>query len=201
MDRRKEAILQLLKSGGQASLADVAAHLAVSKQGAMRHLEALEELGVVTRSAEPHAGPGRPEHVYRLTPAAAEHFPHAHRELATELVQFMAAEQVERFFEERASRREAEMDVQLEGLDLPAKVRRLAELATASGHMSEVVEKADGSFEIRHCNCPIADVAAATGHPCHHEQSMYGRLLGAEVVRTSWAAAADPTCTYVIKSK
>ena len=67
--------------------------------------------------------------------------------------------------------------------------------------MSEVVEIGDGSFEIRHCNCPIADVAAATGHPCRHEKSMYGRLLGAEVERTSWAATADPTCTYVIKSK
>ncbi len=201
MDKRKETVLHFLKATGQATLADVAAHLEVSKQGAIRHLEALEEAGLVVRSNESHARPGRPEHLYRLTAAAAEHLPHAHRELATELVQFMAAEQVERFFAERAVRVEAEMASELDGLDLAAKVHRLAEMATATGYMSEVVENKDGSFEIKHCNCPIADVAAATGHPCRHEQSMYGRLLGTEVNRTSWAAAADPTCTYVIKSK
>ena len=200
MDKRKEAVLQLLKATGQATLADVAVHLEVSKQGAIRHLEALEEAGLVVRSNEGHSRRGRPEHLYRLTAAAADHFPHAHRELATELVQFMAADQVERFFAERAARTEAEMTSELAGLDLAAKVHRLAEMATANGHMSEVVEGVDGTFEIRHCNCPIADLAAATGHPCRHEQSMYGRLLGVENNRTRWAPA-DPTCTYVIKSK
>jgi len=201
VERRKEAVLQLLKVSGPATSAEVAAHLEFSKQGALRHLDSLVESGLVARSNEPHPRPGRPEHVYRLTAAAAEHFPHAHRELASELVRFMAADQVERFFAERAARRETEIAAELEGLDLGAKVHRLAELATATGYMSEVVENKDGSFEIRHCNCPIADVAVATGHPCRHEQSMYGRLLGAEVSRTTWAAAADPTCTYVIKNK
>ena len=201
MDKRKEAVLLLLKATGQATLADIAAHLEVSKQGALRHLDALEEAGLLVRSNEAHPRPGRPEHVYRLTAAAAEHFPDGHRELASELVQFMASDQVERFFSERAARREAVIAAELAGLDLASRVHRLAEMATASGHMSEVVENQDGSFEIRHCNCPIADVAAATGHPCRNEQSMYGRLLGAEINRTSWAAASDPTCTYVIKSK
>lgn len=201
MDKRKETVLKFLKAAGQATLADVAGHLEVSKQGAIRHLEALEEAGLIARSNEPHPRPGRPEHLYRLTPAAADHFPHAHRELATQLVEFMATEQVERFFAERAALTEATLATELQGMDLPSRVRRLAELSAASGHMSEVVENGDGSFQIRHCNCPIADIAAATGHPCRHEQSMYGRLLDADVRRTSWAAAADPTCTYVIKSK
>ena len=39
MDKRKDAILGFLKARGQASLADVATHLEVSKQGALRHPE------------------------------------------------------------------------------------------------------------------------------------------------------------------
>lgn len=108
MDRRKEATRQLLKGSGQATLAGVAEHLEVSKQGAIQHPEALEAAGLVVRSSETHGRSGRPEHLYRLTAAAAEHFPHAHRELAAELVQFMAADQVERFFAERAARRETD---------------------------------------------------------------------------------------------
>jgi len=202
VDKRKDAILSFLKASGQASLADVASHLEVSKQGALRHLEALGAEGLVEKGNEPpHSGPGRPGHVFRLTAAAAEHFPHAHRELAGELVKFMGADQLERFFVERAARTEAAMAVELAGLTLEQKVRRIGELASATGHMTEVVDNGDGSFAIRHCNCPIADVAAETGYPCHREQSMYERLLATNVERTTWLANADAACTYLIKTK
>jgi predicted ArsR family transcriptional regulator len=201
VDKRKDAILGFLKASGQASMADVASHLEVSKQGALRHLEALLAEGLVEKGNETHVGPGRPEHVFRLTAAAAEHFPHAHRELAGELVKFMGAAQLERFFVERAARTEATMAAELVGLTLEQKVKRIGELASASGHMTEVVDNGDGSYAIRHCNCPIGDVAAETGHPCHREQSMYERLLGTPVERTTWLANNDAACTYVIDTK
>ncbi|OLB92829.1 MAG: HTH domain-containing protein [Chloroflexi bacterium] len=199
MDSRRDAILAFLKVHGQASLAEVAAHLEVSKQGALRHLEALEALGLATvASAEPH-GRGRPEHVYRLTPAAGDHFPDGHRELTAELVDFMSNEQLRQFFERRAARLEAEYAPRLAGLDFEARVRELARLASEHGHMAEVVEVGDGGLAIRHCNCPIQDVAARTGLPCVNEQQMYERLLGAEVARTTWMAEAADDCTYVMK--
>jgi DeoR family transcriptional regulator, suf operon transcriptional repressor len=201
VDKRKDAILGFLKASGQASLADVASHLEVSKQGALRHLEALLAEGLVEKGSEAHVGPGRPEHVFRLTAAAADHFPHAHRELAGELVKFMGAAQLERFFSERAARTEATMAAKLAGLTLEQKVKRIGELASAGGHMTEVVDNGDGSFAIRHCNCPIGDVAAETGHPCHREQSMYERLLGTTVERTTWLANNDAACTYVVGNK
>ncbi|MDQ6917964.1 MAG: hypothetical protein M3Z98_01265 [Candidatus Dormibacteraeota bacterium] len=201
MDKRKDAILGFLKASGHASLANVATHLEVSKQGALRHLEALLSEGLVEKCNEPHSGPGRPEHVYQLTAAAADHFPHAHRELAGELVKFMGAAQLERFFAERAARTEAAIAPELAGLTLEQKVKRIGELASAGGHMTEVMDNGDGSFAIRHCNCPIADVAAETGHPCHREQAMYERLLGTSVERTTWLANSDAACTYVVKTK
>jgi predicted ArsR family transcriptional regulator len=201
VDKRKDAILGFLKASGQASLADVASHLEVSKQGALRHLEALLAEGLVEKGNESHVGPGRPEHVFRLTAAAAEHFPRAHRELAGELVRFMGAAQLERFFAERAARTEATMAAELAGLTLEQKVKRIGELASAGGHMTKVVDNGDGSFGIRHCNSPVGDVTAETGHPCHREQSMYERLLGTTVERTTWLANNDAACTYVIGTK
>src|SRR5881392_4063117 len=201
MDSRRDAILSFLKVHGQASLAEVAAHLEVSKQGALRHLEALEALGLATvASAEPH-GRGRPEHVYRLTPAAGDHFPDGHRELTAELVDFMSNEQLRQFFERRAARLEAEYAPRLAGLDFEARVRELARLATEHGHMAEVVDLGEGGLALRHCNCPIQDVAARTGLPCVNEQQMYERLLGADVARTTWMAEAADDCTYVMKER
>jgi len=199
VDSRRESILAFLKTRGRATLGEVASHLEVSKQGALRHLEALEAHGLATVAhSEPH-GRGRPENVYKLTPAAGEHFPDGHRELSGELVEFLSEEQLRRFFERRAERLEAEYAPRLAGLDFDARVRELAKLATEHGHMAEVVELLEGGLAIRHCNCPIQDVAARTGLPCHNEQEMYQRLLGASVTRSTWMADAAPDCTYEVK--
>jgi len=198
---RKQDVLALLKARGSAGLAEIAEHLHVSKQGALRHLEALQARGLVEVSVDEHRGPGRPGHVYRLTAAAGEHFPSGHRELAAELVGFMDATEVERFFSERARRLEAEYRGRLAGLDFGERVRELARLTAEQGHMTELVEREDGGIQLRHCNCPIQDVAARSGHPCRQEQDTYRRLLGAVIARSSWLGAGDTSCTYEITAE
>jgi predicted ArsR family transcriptional regulator len=201
VDSRRESILAFLKTRGHATLGDVAAHLEVSKQGALRHLEALETDGLaVVAPAQPH-GRGRPENVYTLTDAALEHFPSGHRELAGELVQLVSAAQLETFFERRAARLEAEYAPRLAGLDFAARVRELAKLATEHGHMAEVVQSVDGNLAIRHCNCPIQDVAVRTALPCRNELEMYERLLGGPVERSTWVGESAPDCTYEVKER
>ena len=198
VDTRRETILAFLKTHGQASLGEIASHLEVSKQGALRHLEALEAAGLATVASAPPHGRGRPENVYQLTPAAGDHFPDGHRQLTGELVEFMSDEQLKHFFQRRAARLEAEYAPRLAGLDFESRVRELAKLATEHGHMAEVVEL-DGGLAIRHCNCPIQDVAARTGLPCVNEQQMYERLLGTPVTRSTWMAEAANDCTYEVK--
>jgi predicted ArsR family transcriptional regulator len=198
VDSRREIVLAFLKIRGQATLAEVATHLEISKQGALHHLEALEAEGLAVVHSQSH-GRGRPENVYSLTPAAADHFPHSHRELAGDLVQFLSQEQLRDFFERRTARIEAEYAPRLAGLDFDGRVRELAKLATEHGHMAEVVEMSGGGLAIRHCNCPIQDVAGRTALPCQSEQEMYERLLGAPVERSTWLRDAAADCTYQVK--
>jgi predicted ArsR family transcriptional regulator len=199
VDSRRETILALIKTRGHASLGEVAAHLEISKQGALRHMEALEADGLATVAPAEEHRRGRPENVYKLTPAAYEHFPHAHRELASELVEFLSEAQLKQFFERRTARLEAEYAPKLAGLDFEDRVRELAKLATEHGHMAEVVELPNGGLAIRHCNCPIQDVAARTGLPCVNEQQMYERLLGAPMNRSTWMREKASDCTYEVK--
>src|SRR5579859_3095316 len=195
---RKQDVLALLKARGSAGLADIAEHLGVSKQAALRHVEALHAGGLVEVSTDEHRGPGRPGHVYRLTAAAGDHFPSGHRELAGELVEFLDQRELERFFAARARRLEAEYGAHLAGLDFAERLRELVRLTSERGHMTELAQGADGVLQLRHCNCPIQDVAARGGHPCRQELDLYRRLLGAAVVRSSWLGAGDPSCTYDI---
>ena len=194
-------VLALLKTRGRARLGEIAESLGVTRQAALRHLDALRERGLVEASTASAGRRGRPGRLYSLTPRASEAFPSRHRELAAELVDFMESAEVERFFAARAARLEREYEPQLKGLSFEGRVRTLARLARESGHMTEVVEQPDGGLRIQHCNCPIQDVAARAGHPCHHEHSLYERLLGAQVVRSSWMGSGDTTCSYDIKNE
>jgi predicted ArsR family transcriptional regulator len=200
MDRKME-ILALLKTRGKARLGDVAESLGLTRQGTLRHLDALRERGLVEVSMAPPGRRGRPGHLYGLTASASQAFPSRHRELATELVDFMESTELERFFAARAARLETEYEPKLAGLSFGKRVRELARLARESGHMTEVLEQADGSLQIRHCNCPIQDVAARAGHPCRQEQALYERLLGASMARSTWVGAGDTTCTYDITNE
>jgi predicted ArsR family transcriptional regulator len=199
VDSRRESILAFLKTRGHATLGEVAAHLEVSKQGAMRHLEALETAGLARMAPDDEHRPGRPENVYTLTAAAGRLFPDGSRELAGDLVEFLSEEQLKRFFERRAAKLEAEYAPRLAGLDFEARVRELAKLATEHGHMAEVVELPEGGLAIRHCNCPIQEVAARTALPCQNEQELYQRLLGTPVTRSTWMREAASDCTYEMK--
>jgi predicted ArsR family transcriptional regulator len=196
---RKPMVLAFLKAREEASLGEVAARLGVTKQGALRHLEALLGAGLISVTQEGHPGPGRPEHHYRLTPAANELFPHSHRQLASDLVAFMGPRQLERFFKARAVRMEAQYRSRLADRSFSEKVRELGRAATDQGHMTEVTES-KGSWQLRHCNCPIQDIASRTSHPCQQEQAMYERLLGARVERSTWLGQGDSSCTYDISN-
>src|ERR1700716_1223779 len=123
---------------GPATLGEVAAHLEVSKQGAIRHLDSLEASGLVSVASSDNHARGRPENVYRLTPAAGEHFPDGHRELTTELIEFMSSEQMKEFFERRAARIEAEYAPRLAGRAFHPRRREPPKLAPEHGHMAEV---------------------------------------------------------------
>src|SRR5438132_13682855 len=88
VDSRRESILAFLKTRGHASLGEVAAHLEISKQGALRHMEALELDGLATVAPAEEHRRGRPESVYPLTRAAREHFPRTDRHLPADRDEF-----------------------------------------------------------------------------------------------------------------
>src|SRR6184192_2745500 len=56
VDSRREIILALLKTRGHATLGEVAAHLEVSKQAALKHLETLETEGLTAVAHAPSRG-------------------------------------------------------------------------------------------------------------------------------------------------
>jgi predicted ArsR family transcriptional regulator len=114
-------------------------------------------------------------------------------------VDYLEPDLLERFFAARAARMEARYAERMGGLDFEGRARELVRMAAETGHMTELARGPGGELAIRHCNCPIEDVAARTGFACQQERDMYERLLGATARRSTWLGQGDSSCTYEIE--
>src|SRR5439155_26478259 len=96
-------ILDVLKKRGEASADELASELRMTVSGVRQQLAALGGDGLVTHRRV-KGGPGRPRHLFLLSPAAESFFPKTYSELTNELLGYIEDEEpemVERIFEKR----------------------------------------------------------------------------------------------------
>src|SRR5438105_5893820 len=103
----RRAILMTLKKQGEARADELAGLLDITPSAVRQQLSGLTGDGLVTYR-EVRRGPGRPKHVYQLTPAADTLFPKTYSELTNELLDYIGSTQpgvVDELFEMRRRRR------------------------------------------------------------------------------------------------
>ena len=85
----KRRIIERLKRVESATATGLAAEFGLTDTALRQHLDALEEVGMVTRSIAEPTGRGRPPVHWQLAPAAAGAFPDRHGELSVDLITSM----------------------------------------------------------------------------------------------------------------
>lgn len=200
----KKQVLLLLKRHGEASIADIAADLRVSKMGAWRHLAALEGRGLLARTSR-QSGRGRPRVYFRLTDASAKLFPEAYAHMTIAALDFIEArlgrEAVVTLLEGRARELYARYKPAFDGKDLGEKVAALAALRDEEGYMAEVGTRRKGAFELLEHNCPIVAIAGKYGEACGVENELFENLLHADVDTTHRVVAGAPVCRFLIRRR
>lgn len=199
-DPRRQLLL-LLKERGPLSADEVARALSVTVSGARQQLAVLESGGLVLHRRE-SGGPGRPRHLFSLTPAGDALFPRRHGELARELLGYLEDEApalLERVFTLRARRRAEQARSRLQGLDLEGRVRELASILDEDGYLTRVERLDDGGFLLVEGNCAVLDVAQRYGNACSSEIDFLREVLpDTEIQRVSHIVRGDRTCAYRI---
>jgi DeoR family suf operon transcriptional repressor len=197
----RRSLLRFIKEKGEAGADDLAAALDVTVSAVRQHLAGLEADGLVTHREE-RIGPGRPRHLYFLTEAGELLFPRAYGELASELLDYVAAEDpelVERVFERRRGRRVAAATTRLAGKSLAEQVQELTEILDADGYLA-TCEEIDGGWRIVEHNCAILAVAARYGTACGTELDFIREVLpGASVERVAHLMAGGHVCAYEVR--
>ncbi len=201
-----DRLLVLLKSGGPATTAGLAAQLGITGEAARQQLLRLQEEGLVEASSESR-GRGRPHQVWQLTLAANRRFPDSHAELTAQLIQTIrktfGEPALDRLIEARGeelldSYRTALKDAP----QLKERMERLVSLRNAEGYMAECQPEQDGYLLIEN-HCPICAASGVCMNLCRSEMELFGKLLGPKVsvTREESIISGSRRCVYRIRPK
>ncbi|MBW3555912.1 MAG: transcriptional regulator [Actinobacteria bacterium] len=198
----RRAILVNLKKRGEARAEELAGELGITASAVRQHLGGLVSHGFVSHR-EMKGGPGRPKHVYSLTPEAESLFPKSYSDLTNEVLSIVADEDpklLELVFERRRDRRIAQAQLRLEARATFAE--RVAEIATIldeDGYLAQWEQLDDGTYRITEHNCAVLGVARRFGQACASEVEFLRSILpDASVERTSHMMAGAHRCAYLI---
>jgi len=205
MQDTRRRILQLLKLKGGMTADELSQALKITSMGVRRHLTTLERDGFIKYQTV-QRGMGRPSYVYALTELGDELFPRTYPQLVNSLLDAIKAldgeEGLERIFEERTERLEAQYRARLADKDLEDQVKELAQIRTEEGYMADWEKPNENTFILREHNCAIFKIARQYRQACSHELELFrGVLKEAEVTREKHLMKGDLTCTYVIRRK
>jgi predicted ArsR family transcriptional regulator len=200
----KRRLLDRLKRADSATAPELAAEFGLTDTAVRQHLEALEALGIVERTAAASTGRGRPPVHWRLTSGAHDRFPDRHGDLSVDLIaairEALGDDGLDRIV---ATRTRHQIGAYHEVIPRPdqapvaVRVRRLADLRSAEGYLADVVVDGDDLLLVEH-HCPIQDAAGSCAGLCDAELTVFREVLGPQVrvERESHLLSGDRRCSY-----
>ncbi len=200
----KRGILLLLKRQPDASLAEIAQSLDISKVAALGHLEKLESDKLVVRSYR--AGKvGRPRVLFRLAPGALALFPQGYTEMSLCALEFierrLGRSGVAELLAQRAHEVAERNAPRLKSGSLAGRVEELVRIRTEGGYMAEMGPRRKGTVEMVEHNCPILAIAGRFPEACETERRMFESMMRARVEVSHRVVAGDPVCRFLLRER
>ena len=211
--RTRDRILQAISERGPVTAATLALDLGLTAPAVRRHLENLEDAGLITeREVAPGVrGRGRPARSFVLSDAGHQGLESDYDHLATEALRFLAQESgegaVRRFAETRVAELEGRYAAELAaaGTGTAARVDALVGALTRDGFAASarpVGEPGSTSpftgIQLCQGHCPVQHAAREFPQFCDAETDAFSRLLGVHVQRLATLAHGDHVCTTFI---
>lgn len=194
------ALLRFIKAKGSAVLADMAAHLAMTREAVRQQLTALEQDGWVQRAAQRKAaGQGRPATLFALTAAGDHLFPKFYDVLTVELLDTLAetlgADALRRMLASLTDKQVAHWQDKLRGLSLAERIEALKGFYFEQDPFTHVEYDEHGTVLVEH-NCPYLNLAMQRPQLCSVTVSTLSRLLGVRVKREARFQNGDRRCAF-----
>ena len=211
--RTRDRILQVISERGPITAATLALDLGLTAPAVRRHLENLEDAGLIAAHevAPGVRGRGRPARSFVLSDAGHQGLEADYDHLATEALRFISQESgegaVRRFAESRVAELEGRYAAELAaaGPGTAARVDALVGALTRDGFAASarpVGEPGSASpftgIQLCQGHCPVQHAAREFPQFCDAETDAFSRLLGVHVQRLATLAHGDHVCTTFV---
>ena len=197
LDSRKR-ILEHLKKSGQASVAELSDALSLTPVTIRHHLEGLRSDGLVGKPvARRKPGPGRPEMVYRGTPAADAHMPRNYGELCRCLLQKLQSPSTEPDLEGVLMEVGMELGARESVPSGSSRLRFIERYLENRGYFPNSF-RAEGGLRLELANCPYLEVVRTSPALCHFDRALLESLFGKTVEMGGRIVEHQPVCTFYI---
>ncbi|HBI87272.1 MULTISPECIES: helix-turn-helix transcriptional regulator [Sphingobacterium] len=198
-----DRILMLLKMRREATAALIASELAITKEGARKHLLNLANQNLIVSNARSE-GIGRPSTYYSLSPQGMARFPDSHADITVQLLQSIKQVLGENALDLLISDRESKVyqkytDAISDIESIEKKLEVIAAKRTEEGYMAEWRKEADDYLLIEN-HCPICAAATECQGFCRSELNNFQQLIGPayRISRIEYIIENAPRCTYRI---
>ncbi|WP_297094724.1 metalloregulator ArsR/SmtB family transcription factor [uncultured Draconibacterium sp.] len=199
-----EQILMQLKMRGEATALLISEELAITKEGARKHLLNLSEAGLVQATVKSE-GVGRPSTYYSLTDKGLSRFPNTHADITVQLLQSVKKLLGENALDLLISDREKAIyeryAKQMEGSEtIEQKLDVLSKRRSEEGYIAEW-KKEDDAYYLIENHCPICAAATECQGFCRSELHNFKQLIGEDydLERTEYIIENGNRCVYRIK--
>src|SRR5579871_4924049 len=194
-------MLEALKKHGELAVEELADTMQITASAVRQQLAGMKADGLVD-FRERKGGPGRPRHLYRLTPAAEALFPKTYSELTNELLDYVGdadPELVDQLFERRRQRRAEGARARLAGKPFSARVAELARILDEDGYLADFEQVDANTWRIVEHNCAILGVATRYGQACSSEIGFLRDVMtDAKIERVAHLIGGAHQCAYEV---
>lgn len=197
----KKLLLLGIKVRGAATIETLAHDSFLSPGAARQHLQSLASMGLVTHT-DVRGGPGRPRHVFELTPTGQWLFPHRYAEFGDALLTALEEEGAGMY--ERIVSRAAFLHLEQEwkklgSLDFPSRCAEVPRVLDECGYLPEITPEPNGELTLRLHHCPLMSIAREHPAVCEAECQWISQAFAPGTVRrTEKMGDGQGTCSYRI---
>ena len=191
-----QRILEYLKQSGHASVAQLSETLGLTSVTIRHHLEALRSDGLVAEpTARRKSGPGRPQMMYQITPAADALMPRNYGELCHCLLEAIPDSRIQ----------DLELVLIQTGSELATAVASGSGPRAAMEHLQQrgyfpSLKQQDSGLVLELANCPYLEVAKQSPELCQFDRALIEGLFGEKVEMRGRIVNQQPVCTFHIGS-
>jgi len=215
LGEQRAAIVEYLRRGEDATVAELAGELGIFEVAIRRHLGVLEDEDLVVArterraAAEPSAAKprrGRPAAHYVLTESASRLFPQSYDRFAAEVLDFLAdthgRDGLRAFLRWRLRREVSGLKEAVTAEDLHGRLEQLATALSDAGFGASVASDGD-TFTLTQDHCAIYDVAKEHPEVCAFEAATFSQVLGGDVTlsRRETLAGGYNACVCCVTPK